>query len=534
MSLTLPAITALARAGAVERAWALFEAGGYAARLDDSGALAVKGRLLKARGRLAGGETRRSLMADAAASYAAAHSLSPAPYLAINAATLHLLAGSPELAAEGARAVLAMLDAPVPPVDTPYFLAATRAEALLLLGDQARAEQAMEAAVSHDPDGWDDRAATLAQLHEIAAARGDDDAWLARFAPPACLHYAGQMGIAADGTSEAELTLALNTLIDDLKPGFAWGALAAGADLVIAERLLARGCAVHAVLPCPPDQFAAQSVAPAGQAWLARFDSVLPRCASIRIASPAATSVHDPLATAHAGALAIGGAALHAARLGAGLAQLIVTDQDGGGPNTARQGALWRVALGRQVRLAIPRDTVVEALFPPEQPEPARRLVLLASIAIDSLTGDPPPSPDQIAAATAPVAQALDLLAPGSVRANPGQWEIVSEDIELCLAALVAMGEACRMAGTPAPAIGAHLAIASVLPDPVSGALLAYGSAPRLARNLMLHAPAGVVLASDALAVSLAARADAGFVTELYLPDEAELGGSAHLLRALQ
>ena len=34
-----------------------------------------------------------------------------------------------------------------------------------------------------------------------------------------------------------------------------------------------------------------------------------------------------------------------------------------------------------------------------------------------------------------------------------------------------------------------------------------------------------------ALAVSLAARAQDAFVTELYLPDEAVLGGAAHLLR---
>jgi hypothetical protein len=193
---------------------------------------------------------------------------------------------------------------------------------------------------------------------------------------------------------------------------------------------------------------------------------------------------------------------------------------------------LWRGSLGQQLRLTIPRDAVVETLFPPEMPEPTRRLVLLGAIAIDGLARDPLPSPSEIAAATAPVAQALGQLPPGSVRADTGRWDLVSEDVALGLAALCAIGDACRAAGAAPPSIGAHLCIASVLPDPASGALVPYGSGSRLARDLMQRAPAGVVLASDALAVSLAARADSGFMTELYLPDEAELGGSAHLLRS--
>lgn len=512
----------------------MFEAGGHAARLDDPAALAVRGRLLKAKGGLATGEARRALMAEAAAAYGAAHALSPAPYLAINAATLHLLGGEAEAAAEGARAVLALLDASEPAADTPYFLAATRAEASLLLGDRTGAGQAMEAAVRHDPDGWDDRACTLGQLRLIAAAQGQDDAWLDAYAPPPSLHFAGHMGLASGGAAEANLATELGEFLTDHSPGFAWGALAAGADLIIAEQLLDAGCEVHAVLPCPAGEFESQSVAPAGAEWAARFRSVLPRCATVRIACPHATTVHDPLATAHAGELAIGGAALNAARLGTRAMQLIITDEHGGGRNTARQAALWPAAFGRQTHITIPRDAMVEALFPPEMPEAERRLVLLASIAIDGLASDPARSPAEIAAVTAPVAQALELLPPGAIRAAPGLWDIVCEDVGLGLAALTAIGAACGAAGTTPPAIGAHLAIATVLPDPATGALIPYGLAPQLARELMRHAPAGVILASDALAVSLAARADTRFVTELYLPDEAELGGSAHLLRAAQ
>ena len=78
---TLPQITALARAGAVGRGWALFVAGGHDQRGGDPAALAVKGRLLKGRGRLAAGAEGRLLFAEAAQAYAAAHAISPAPYI---------------------------------------------------------------------------------------------------------------------------------------------------------------------------------------------------------------------------------------------------------------------------------------------------------------------------------------------------------------------------------------------------------------------------------------------------------------------
>jgi hypothetical protein len=218
---TLPAIAALVRAGAVKRGGELFAAGGHEARPDDPAALTVKGRLLKAQGLAATGETRRALMAQAASAYGKAHALSPAPYLAVNAATLHLLAGANDSAAIGAQSVIAILDGPSPPADTPYYLAATRAEALLLLGDRSGAERAMTEAVRHDPDGWDDRAVTIAQLRGIVAMQGGDGAWLDRFAPPSSLHYAGHMGIASSGSSEAQLAAALDPLLASIRPGFA-------------------------------------------------------------------------------------------------------------------------------------------------------------------------------------------------------------------------------------------------------------------------------------------------------------------------
>lgn len=523
---TLPAITALVRAGAVERASALFVAGGWDQVTGDAGALAVKGRLLKARGRLAAPTERAALFGQAAQAYGAAHALAPAPYLGINAASLHLLAGDRAAAEAGASAVLARLDAPESPADTPYYLAATRAEALLLLGDRTGAEHALTAAIAHDPDGWDDRASTLGQLREILATLNADAEWLHAFAPPASLHFAGHMGFASGGASEAVLVTQLDGYLAQRRIGFAWGALAAGADIVIGAALLQRGVEIHVVLPCPPAAFEAQSVAPAGAEWSQRYRTLIGAASSVRWAGPNAASVHDPLATAHAGELAIGGAVLQAARLGTPVEQLIVLDEAGGGANTARQAALWRAQLGARTTFTVPRDAAVEALFPPEAPDPARQLALHVAIGIDALRGDPGLSSAQIADLIAPIGAALAALSAGQVRASPGLWEFAAADLDQGLSAI----QAVFAAGGEAASIGVHLAIAPLLTDPASGTTVAYGPAPDLAKRLMEAAPVGVALASDALAVSLASRAPGSFRSELYLPDAPDLGGAAHML----
>ena len=524
MNPTLPQIAALARAGAMGRGWALFVSGGYEQRGDDPAALAVKGRLLKGRARLAAGAEQAQLFAAAADAYAAAHTLSPAPYLAINAATLRLLAGDTASAQADARAVLELLDSPVGTADTPYYLAATRAEAWLLLGDQPAAEAAMIEATRAEPSGWTDHAVTVAQLREISAAQHADAGWTDRFAPPASLHFAGHMGVVSGGAAEAQLKTMLDELLADNPVGFAWGALAAGADIIIAEALIARGAALHVVLPCPPAQFEAQSVPPAGADWTLRYRALLSAAASVRSAADSARSVHDPLATAHAGELAIGGALNNAAMLASSACQLIVTDENGGGANTARQAELWHAGHGPQHRLIVPRDAAVEALFPPEQPDPARVLAVHLAITLDALSGSAALDSDQLTALTAPVSAVLTDLPPGSVRASPGGWEAVLSELPVALAAIT------RLNALGTAAVGAHLAIGPVLRDPASAALVPYGPAPALAQRLGALAAAGTALASDALAVTMATRGENLLHTELYHLGEDELGGAVHSL----
>ncbi len=514
----------------MERAWALLEGGGYLAASADPAALAVKGRLLKDRARRSEAADQPVLFGAAAEAYGQAHALAPAPYLAINAATARLLAGDNSAAAQGAQAVLALLDGPEPPADTGYYLAATRAEALLLLGDETGAEVAMAEAAGHDPDGWEDRAVTLAQLRAIGSHQGRALVWLDRFAAPSSLHFVGHLGIGASGAGEDRLAHEVDAFLAEHRPGFAWGAIAAGADIVIAERLLAANCALHVVLPCPADLFEAQSVAPAGGSWTARFRALLDAAATLRLAGPGASSVHDPIATAHAGELAIGGALLNARRLGSAALQLVVSDGTGGGANTRRQAAMWPAAGGLQITLTAPRDSSVDARFPPEQPDPERALAVHIAIGLDELDPHEVIPSARIAAVSGPLEVVLSRLDSGTVRAHPGGWEVTLPDLPRALATIAALLRAARDAATSPPAIGLALEMATLHADQASGTLVPYGPGAALARRLQAMAPAGTALASDVAAVCLAVQSDCAMRSEIYHTGEPELGGAVHAL----
>lgn len=529
MIVSLPAITALARAGAVERAWALFRDSGYEGRGDDPAALAVKGRLHKSRARLAAGDARIDGFAAAAEAYAAADRLSPAPYLAINAATSRLLAGDPAAAAAQARTVLAVLDGPEPPADTPYYLAATRAEALLLSSDEAGAEAAMAEAALADPDGWADRAVTLAQLEEIGSALGRQLDWLERFRPPASLHFAGHIGIAAGGAAEASLAKQVDALIAAERIGFGYGALAAGIDMVIAERLVAAGAELHVVLPTSGERFEQQSVSPAGEAWVGRYRHLLERASSIKAADDWQGGAHDRIATRLASELAIGATLLKAQSLDAHAVQLIVLDDEGGGINTANQARLWRDSRSSpQHVLTLSRETVVSAQFPPEEPDPGRVVAALLAIRIEQPeTSGSAHSSAQLAAQHAPVWQALAGVPREQVRAGPGQWQIMLTDIA---EAAAVVGAVLATTATTPVSLAVHYAIVTCVRDGAAQTMVPYGAAAAVPQRLLDATPPGLCMASEDFAVALTTFGIADLRAEFYHEGDAELGGAVYTL----
>ncbi len=376
----IASITAYARAGAVDHAWRLFAASGLADRRDDPAALSLHGRLLKDRALAARGSERRRLSADAGAAYAAAARLRPATYPLINAATLALIAGDAGVAAARAGEVMTLLDSAAEP-DTPWWQAATRAEALLLMGRGFEARAALHAALALAPRAWEDHAVTLRQFRTIIAEQGGDPAWLDDFRPPRHLHFAGPMQLDGDG---AGLIPEIDTLLAAENIGCGHGALAAGADLLIAERLLRAGAELDILLPGGEAAFIEKSVRPFGAGALRRFEMVMGAAASVRgVGDPAAFA----LAIVLADEVAMGEAVMCAESLQTEAVQLVIGSADAGrGGNAARVAGLWRQAGRRQHLLAARAAEAPVPPLPPGDATPAG-VVLAALVAVSLAAG---------------------------------------------------------------------------------------------------------------------------------------------------
>ncbi len=504
----LPRIIALARAGALELAWALFREGGYEVSADPA-ALAVKGRLLKDRALQAPGAERQRLLGEAAAAYSAADGAAPEPYLLINVASLSLLASNVAGAEAAARTVLTRLASPVP--ETPYYIAATRAEAALILGDQAGAAAAMAEAIAHDPDGWSDHASTLRQLALISTHRGGVADWLDPFRPPRALHFAGHLGIAHGGAGEASLHDELAHFLDEERIGFAWGALAAGSDIVIAEALIARGIALNLVLPCPADCFRAHSVAPLGEAWGRRFDALRKAAEGIAAATQL-SGPHEPLATALASEIAMGAAARQAALLETEALQLLIVDGEGGGANTSRQGTVWGASGRRQHRIVIPRDGALpETTLRPDRVHPTRRLAAMLAIELGGVEaleeGKLSWLVDEVCASVVAVLAGRPLTTLGG---GGTAWLAGHDDcgaaVETALAVRAALVGADLEANGLTLRVAAHYALVNAVADAAARLPVLIGGAVDRVRTLPLVSPPGAIVATEPFANALFAR----------------------------
>lgn len=266
----LSTIIALARAGALDHAWAQYCAAGYDRDDHDQAALTVRGRLLKDHAMRASGEARRAYYLRSAEAYRQAAALQPATYPLINAATLSLLSGDRGQAEEIAREVLARIAAEPEEPETPYYRAATEAEALLLLDRRDEARDALTAAVAAAPRAWEDHGSTLRQFVAIEAELGGDPAWLTLLRPPPSLAW---MNISAEALPEL-----MERAVAGRGVGFAFGPLADERDLDVAEAMLAAGVELHLVLPARPDSLAVDQ---------ARLETVLAAAESVMQVRPA-------------------------------------------------------------------------------------------------------------------------------------------------------------------------------------------------------------------------------------------------------
>jgi hypothetical protein len=373
MPLRHRAILALARAGATEEAARRFVEYGLES-VPDEDVAALGARIAKDRALAVEDPARAAAAASAAVRYGAIYAQTGGYYPAINAATLWLVAGEDsrarDLAAEVLRA-LAQSD------DSSYWAAATAAEAHLLLADMGGAGEALARAAGRHQGDYGALASTRRQLRLVCALRGIDPSILEPLAGPAVAHYCGHI-IAAKGADGRFPAAAENWVATQIareleaRPvGYAYGALAAGADLLWAEALLAAGSELHVVLPFDKDQFVATSVAPAGEQWTRRFDHCVARAASVTYGSEQAF-VGDDALFRYGSELAMGLAVLRGRYLDADVRQLAVWDgaPAQGAAGSAIDVARWR-RTGRPVTIIPPgpqgRATAPASGEPPNQ-----------------------------------------------------------------------------------------------------------------------------------------------------------------------
>lgn len=349
-------ILSLLRSGALEQAEKEFFRLGLDSDASTEDVMALKGRILKAKALDQTGAERRRLAHAAGHAYGAAFYRFGGSYSGINTAAMQLVAGDTAQAQDTARQVQGGLRShtPRPGIDA-YYRMATLAEAWLILGEKGRAERALEDAIPLDPHNYVAHASTLKQFAMVLATLGQSAGWLDRFRPPKSLHFAGHMFGLESGRGPLDTTAiyALEKSVDDIlsaqsfSAGF--GALAAGSDIIIAERLIKHGIDLQVVQPCPDSLFQKLSLAPFGADWAPRFRACMEQAASVRMVSTDDT-VCDDQTTAFASETAMGLSVLYAEEMATKPEQLVIWD--GKSPvnaaGTARDAHTWQTTGHKQ------------------------------------------------------------------------------------------------------------------------------------------------------------------------------------------
>lgn len=501
-------VLALARMGDTAAARAHYAARGLdVARDVDSRALGA--RLAKDAAEALTGAERARAYAAASAAYAAIHDDTGDAFPGINAASLALLSGEAGAARERAAGLLEALPEP-----TDFWGAATRTEALLLLGRDAEAETAIRAALTL-PGCNPGARSTTARQFELLAHAGLDALGRVRAAlkPPVTLFYCGHMFL-PDADVEAELAAHIDAVLDATPVAVAYGALACGTDILVAERLLARGVELNVVLPYPADQFAALSVDPGGRGWRARFDTTLAAATSVHVASPIG-DIGDPAAFSYSSNIAMGLTRLRARQIGGPAQLLAVWDGQAarGIAGTAVDVAAWQSAGGETIILGA--DRLDRRLDRPRLPAaydgPARAVMAVVFADVPGFARltevELPPFWRDVMGT---VARVLDAHA-GSVKSRNSWGDALFAVVDGSAVAaelVLSLQEALARLGTGATLrVGVHYGAMFATPDPITGLPTFYGSEVARAARIEPVTPPGQVYVTESFAAALAMSA---------------------------
>jgi class 3 adenylate cyclase len=169
---------------------------------------------------------------------------------------------------------------------------ATIAETLVILGDLDGAKQAYRAAVAVAGGNLHALSSTRKQARVLSRHLHDRaDFFDECFPIPKLVIFSGHMIDAPDrriprfpAGKEDEVRKLLEKQLEVMNAGIGFASAACGSDILFLEAMLARGGAIHIVLPWPAEEFVKTSVDLDDKGtWNKRFEAVLARATSVRI-----------------------------------------------------------------------------------------------------------------------------------------------------------------------------------------------------------------------------------------------------------
>ncbi|MGI9051976.1 MAG: TRAFs-binding domain-containing protein [Ilumatobacteraceae bacterium] len=523
------AVLALARAGATDNAADRLMRSGLLAHADEcddelaEDVLALEARVSKDRAFAAPTNQRRALAEVAAAQYDVVFERFHRTYTGINAATMWCAAGQQDRARTSAAEVLSLLSA-----DVDYWAAATRAEALLLLGDLAGVYDALTIADAANGD-LASRASTRRQLAMICDELGIDTDVLRALAVPSVVHYCGHLpGEASNdagrmrGDDEQRVARLVRAFMDRHRSVIAHGSLAAGADIIIAEAVLEAGGEVHVVLPFPAQEFELSSVRDAGVDWLSRYRSCLERVTSSTVVT-ARRHGDDDAAYAYCSAIAMGTVVVQARFMAARAEQLAVWDGQppDGEAGTAADVARWRRTGLPSTIVDVASTTNAKTAAAPSAPT-ARglRALLFADVKGYSSLADEQ-IPVFVAQVLGPLSRVLDR---AGIHFRNGWGDalyLVIDDVSIAADVALSLQEAMESidlerVGLPALRlrVGVHAGPVLMLHDPVRDEPSFFGEHVTRAARIEPVTPPGAVFVTSAFASLLALDDPDSYVCE--------------------
>jgi class 3 adenylate cyclase len=371
-------LLALARSGATEEALIRYtgsniETNARSAKNAalETDVLALRARIEKDRAWRAPHAQRTAAFRAASQAYEHAFRVSGSAFPGVNAATAALLAGDTKKALELAHQLSENPDRNLDSEHGAYFALATRAELALILDRHEVALDALGEIGRLNLGNEASRASTRRQLGAICRTKDIPATILEPLAAPSVVHYTGLLMY--DAANTADLTEQIRKRFEECNVGYAFGSLAAGADILCAEQALERGARLHIVLPFQREEFRDVSVTRFGASWGKRFDDIMGAAASIRYATDDAYLGDDTLFS-YTSRLAMGLALLQAQFLDGDVFQLAISDDAPGGSTiTGGDMAIW-AGTGKRREVIAAKHTVQKQTAPLERESAPRVL----------------------------------------------------------------------------------------------------------------------------------------------------------------